>query len=44
MSLLQGGSRDTACARCEQVDDVPGLVVELKEEVERLRSILYRER
>ena len=39
LSLLQKGSRDTTCVRCEQVEDLFSLVVELKEEVERLRSI-----
>lgn len=32
-------SRDTTCVRCEQRDDLLGIVAELKEEVERLRSI-----
>ena len=35
--LLQEGSRDTSCVRCEQVDDLLSLVAE--EEVGRLRSI-----
>ena len=39
LALLQEGSRDTICGLCEQVDDLLSLVVELKEEVERLRSI-----
>ena len=39
LSLLQEGSWDTTCVRCEQVEDLLSLVVELKEEVERLRSI-----
>ena len=39
LSLLQEGSRDTACVRCEQVRDLLSLVLELKEEAERLRSI-----
>lgn len=39
LSLLQEGSRGTASVRWEQVDDLLSLVVELKEEVERLRSI-----
>ena len=34
--LLREGSWDTAC---ERVEDLPSLVVELKEEVERLRGI-----
>ena len=38
--LLPGeGSRDSTCVRCEQVDELLSLVVELKEEVERLRTI-----
>jgi len=39
LSLLQEGSRDTTCVRCEQVYDLLSLMVELKEEVERLRII-----
>ena len=39
LSLLQEGSRDTTCVRCEQVEDLLSLAVELKEEVERLRSM-----
>ena len=39
LSLLQEGSPDTTCVRCEQVEDLFSPVVELKEEVERLRSI-----
>ena len=39
LSLLQEGSRDTTCVRCEQVEDLLSLVVELMGEVERLRSI-----
>lgn len=31
--------RDTTHTRCEQVDDLLSLVAELKEEVEKLRSI-----
>ena len=38
--LLPGeGGRDYTCVRCEQVDELLSLVVELKEEVERLRAI-----
>ena len=38
--LLPGeGGRDSTCVRCEQVDELLSLVVELKEEVERLRAI-----
>ena len=39
LSLLQEGSQDTTCVQCEQVEDLLSLVVELKEEVEKLRSI-----
>ena len=39
LSLLQEGSWDTTCVWCEQVEDLLSLVVELKKEVERLRSI-----
>lgn len=39
LSLLQEGSQDTTCVQCEQVEDLLSLAVELKEEVERLRSI-----
>ena len=38
--LLPGdGGRDSAFMRCEQVDELIQLVVELKKEVQRLRSI-----
>ena len=37
-------SGDTSCVRCDQVNDLLSLVVELKEEVERLRSIRECER
>ena len=38
--LLPGeGSRDFVCVRYEQVDELLSLVVELKEEVKRLRTI-----
>ena len=30
LSLLQEGSRDSTCARCEQVDGLLSLVAELK--------------
>lgn len=33
------GDRDTACVRCEQVEDLISLLAELKEEVEKLRAI-----
>ena len=34
------GSRDSTCVRCEQVSDLISVVVNLKEDVERLRSII----
>lgn len=37
--LLVKGSMDSICVRCEQVDNLLSMVVKLKEEVERLRSI-----
>ena len=33
------GGRDSTCVRCEQVDELLSLVVELNEDVERLRAI-----
>ena len=41
LSLLlpREGCRDSTCVRCEQVDELLSLVVELKEDVERLRTI-----
>jgi len=43
--LLSGeGGRDSACVRCEQVDELIQLVVELKEEEQRLRTIRECER
>ena len=43
--LLPGeGGRDSTCVRCEQVDELLSLVVELKEEVERLKTIRECER
>ena len=44
MSMLQFSSQAaekaaTTCARCEQVDDLLGLLRELKGEAERLRGI-----
>ena len=44
LSLMTEGSGDTSCVRCDRVDDLLGLVAELKEEVERLRSIRECER
>ena len=45
LSLLlpREGSRDSTCVRCEQVDELLSLVVELKEELHRLRTIRVRE-
>ena len=38
--LLPGeGGRNSTCVRCEQVEDLLSMVAELKEEVERSRSI-----
>lgn len=37
--LVLYSRRDESCVRCDQVDDLLSLVVELREEVERLRSI-----
>lgn len=39
LSLLQECSQDTTYMWCEQVDDLLSLVVEIKEEIERLRSM-----
>ena len=46
LSLLLPGEngRDATCARCEQVDELLSLVVELSEEIERLRAIRECER
>ncbi|KAM8793368.1 LOW QUALITY PROTEIN: UV excision repair protein RAD23 homolog B-like [Eudromia elegans] len=41
---LPGSSKNMACLRCEQMDDLLSLVVELKEEVERVRAIRECER
>jgi len=38
------GERDSTCVRCDQLNDLLSLVVDLKEEVERLRSIKECER
>ena len=38
-SLAAGSARACCCVRCEQVDELLSLVVELREEVERLRTI-----
>ena len=37
--LLREDGKDTTCMRCEQVDELLSLVVELREKVERLRTI-----
>ena len=44
LSVLLEGRSDSACVRCDQLDDLLSLVAELKEEVERLRSIRECER
>ncbi|KFW72624.1 hypothetical protein AS28_04863, partial [Pygoscelis adeliae] len=44
LSAVAEGGRDDTCVRCDQVDDLLCLVAELKEEVERLRSIWECER
>jgi len=44
LSLVPEGSRQNACVRSDQVDDPLSLLVELKEEVERLRRISECER
>lgn len=33
------GGKDATCVRCEQMDELLSLVVELRKEVERLRAI-----
>ena len=38
------GEGDSTCVRCDQLNDLLSLVVDLKEEVERLRSIKECER
>ena len=43
-ALVLADSRDNCCVCCEQVIDLLSLVAELKEEVERLRSIRECER
>ena len=44
LSLVPEGSRQNSCVRCDQVDDLLSLVAEIKEKVERLRSIRECER
>ncbi|PKU40854.1 hypothetical protein llap_8842 [Limosa lapponica baueri] len=39
LAVVPQGPRDTHCMRCEQINDLLRQVVELREEVERLRSI-----
>ena len=39
LSILSEGTSDNTRVPCDQLDDLLSLVVELKEEVERLRSI-----
>ncbi|RMC22459.1 hypothetical protein DUI87_00773 [Hirundo rustica rustica] len=39
LSVASRGAVEKACLRCEQVSDLLSLVAELREEVERLRSI-----
>lgn len=39
LSPLTDGSSENSCVRCDQVDDLLSLMVELQEEVERLRNI-----
>mgnify|MGYP001853955397 FL=1 len=42
--LLRKGGKDATCVRCEQVDELLSLVVELREEADRLRTIRECER
>ncbi|GAB0209138.1 hypothetical protein GRJ2_003379500 [Grus japonensis] len=44
LALAGEGSSEVGCLRCDQVDDLLSLVAELREEVERLRSIREAER
>ncbi|GAB0208855.1 hypothetical protein GRJ2_003351200 [Grus japonensis] len=44
LALAEDGSSEIGCLRCDQVDDLLSLVAELREEVERLRSIREAER
>lgn len=39
LALVLEGASDTACVRCERINDLLRQVVELREEVERLRAI-----
>ncbi|GAB0205185.1 hypothetical protein GRJ2_002984100 [Grus japonensis] len=44
LALAGEGSSEIGCLRCDQVDDLLSLVAELREEVERLRSIREADR
>ncbi|GAB0204581.1 hypothetical protein GRJ2_002923700 [Grus japonensis] len=44
LALAGEGTSEIGCLRCDQVDDLLSLVAELREEVERLRSIREVER
>lgn len=44
LSLLVKGGRDATCLKCDQGNDLLSMVVELEEEVERLRNIRECER
>jgi len=44
LALVPEDSRDNGCVQCDQVNDLLSLVAELKDEVERLRSIWECER
>jgi len=44
LALVPEDSRDNYCVWCEQANDLLSLVAELKEEMERLRSIRECER
>ena len=39
LALETDGSRENNCVRCDQVDYLLGLVAELREDIDRLRSI-----
>ncbi|XP_040974865.1 uncharacterized protein LOC121232493 [Aquila chrysaetos chrysaetos] len=44
LSLVTDGSSEYSCVRCHQLDDLLSLVAELREEVQRLRSIRESEK
>ncbi|GAB0208393.1 hypothetical protein GRJ2_003305000 [Grus japonensis] len=44
LALAEDGSSEIGCVRCDQADDLLSLVAELREEVERLRSIREAEK